>query len=90
MKNNSCIIYVTHFLDGLDDWTTDLIYINKLGKIKEVSNSEIRNSGSIYKYLLYEFKNENTENDMEQKSNKIVIGNAGGYCDGVLINYKTE
>lgn len=88
LQNNSCIIYVTHIFDGLDEWTTDLMYISKKGVVKQVSNDEILNYGSIYKYLLCEFKSENTQNDLEQKSDEIILGNAGGYCDGVLINFK--
>ena len=89
IRNNSCIIYVTHIFDGLDNWFTNLIYINKQCVINEVPNREIELSGSIYSFLLENFKQEEktSKNDWEQKSDKIVINNAGGYSDGVLINY---
>ncbi len=89
IRNNSCIIYVTHIFDGLDNWFTNLIYINKQCVINEVPNREIELSGSIYSFLLEKFKQEEktSKNDWEQKSDKIVINNAGGYSDGVLINY---
>ena len=89
IHNNSCIIYVTHIFDGLDKWFTNLIYINKQCVINEVPNREIELSGSIYCFLLEKFKQEEktSKNDWEQKSDEIVINNAGGYSDGVLINY---
>ena len=87
--NQSCIIYVTHIFDGLDDWFSDLIYINKQGIINEVPDREIEERGSIYNFLLEKFKQEEkiSKNDREQKSDKIILNNAGGYSDGVLINY---
>ena len=92
IENNSCIIYVTHIFDGLDDWCTNLIYINKKGLINEVPQKEIDVKGSIYSFLLENFKQEEkiSKNDWEQKSDKILLNNAGGYSDGVLINYVTE
>ena len=83
------IIYVTHIFDGLDNWFTNLIYINKQCVINEVPNREIELSGSIYSFLLEKFKQEEktSKNDWEQKSDNIIINNAGGYSDGVLINY---
>jgi len=88
-ENNSCIIYVTHIFDGLDEWYSDLIYINKQGLINEVSNKDIENKGSIYNFLLENFKEEEktSKNDWEQKSDDLLLNNAGGYSDGVLINY---
>ena len=87
--NKSCIIYVTHIFDGLDDWFSDLVYINKQGIINEVPDREIDERGSIYNFLLEKFKQEEkiSKNDWEQKSDEIILKNAGGYSDGVLINY---
>ena len=86
--NKSCIVYVTHIFDGLDNWFSDLIYINKQGIINEVPDREIEERGSIYNFLLEKFKQEEkiSKNDWEQKSDKIILNNAGGYSDGVLIN----
>ena len=88
-ENNSCIIYVTHIFDGLDEWYSDLIYINKQGVINKVSNKDIESKGSIYNFLLENFKKEEkiSKNDWEQKSDDLLLNNAGGYSDGVLINY---
>ena len=46
----------------------------------------------IYNFLLEKFKQEEKtcRNDWEQKSDKIILNNAGGYSDGVLINYIAE
>ena len=92
IENNSCIIYVTHIFDGLDDWFSDLIYINKKGLINEVPQKEINIKGSIYSFLLENFKQEEkvSKNDWEQKSNELHLNNAGGYSDGVLINFIRE
>ena len=89
ITNNSCILYVTHIFDGLDEWCDSLIYINRYGHISNISQNTIDKYGSIYKYLLDKFQNEDNieDNDKTQKSDKIVLGNAGGYSDGVLINY---
>lgn len=90
--NNSCILYVTHIFDGLDEWYDSMIYINKQGFIDEVPKEIICSYGSIYKYLLNSFEEESilNDNDREQKSDKIALRNAGGYSDGVLINYKAS
>ena len=92
INNNSCIIYVTHIFDGLDEWYDSLIYVSKDGLVDEVEKKYIDEYGSIYKYLLASFQEENisNDNDREQKSDEIILRNAGGYSDGVLINYKVE
>ena len=92
INNNSCIIYVTHIFDGLDEWYDSLIYVSKNGLVDEVEKKYIDKYGSIYKYLLANFQEENilNDNDKEQKSDEIILRNAGGYSDGVLINYKTS
>ena len=41
INNNSCVIYVTHIFDGLDDWYDSLIYVSKDGLVDEVEKIAI-------------------------------------------------
>jgi len=92
IQNNSCILYVTHIFDGLDDWYDSLVYVGREGLVDKIPKDIISKEGSIYKYLLSNFQDDSiyNENDRQQKSDEIILRNAGGYSDGVLINYKTS
>lgn len=86
-KRECCVVYVTHIFDGLDEWATKILYLKQN---KQIENIDISGIPNMYKYLLNKFKNENTTNILEMEENNIEIkrGNAGGYSNGVLINYK--
>ena len=88
IQNNSCIIYVTHIFDGLEEWCTDLIYIKKNREIEFKNINEIPNK-NIYQYLLENFKKEHQYNyneEEEENKQQFCQKNAGGYSNGVLIN----
>ena len=89
--NNVCIIYVTHIFDGLNDWCTDLIYLkrNKEFIINPIENIINKN---IYSYLLEVFSKEmeNNEVEKEEMNKKSYTKNAGGYTNGVLIDYNID
>ena len=91
IQNNSCILYVTHIFDGLDDWYDSLVYVGRKGLVDKIPKDIISKEGSIYKYLLSNFQDDSidNENDRQQKSDEIIL-KMGGYSDGVLINYKTS
>ena len=82
-----CIIYVTHIFDGLEKWATQLIYLKKN---KEIQTFPICDIVNIYDFLLFKFKLEYNENEVEKEENSYEISskNAGGYSNGVLINMK--
>ena len=86
LTRQCCIVYVTHIFDGLNDWCSDLIYLKKNKEIHVIPSHEIND---IYKYLLKQFKEEET-NELEKEELNINLSsrNAGGYSDGVLVNYK--
>ena len=86
-ERKCCVIYVTHIFDGLEEWATQLIYLKKNKEIEIIPITQIAN---IYSYLLYKFKLEYDENVTEEEGNSYEINmkNAGGYSDGILINYK--
>ena len=90
LVNNSCIVYVTHIFDGLDDWCTGLLYLKKNRDLSIIT--DFQQIPGIYSYLLEQFKIEHKkykdipeEEDIKQEL--IVGNNAGGYSDGVLVNY---
>ena len=84
--NKCCIIYVTHIFDGLDDWFTNIIYMKKDRSLKIINKNDCND---VYKYLLNAFKKEYVkEDEKEENEKKILKKNAGGYSNGVLINYK--
>lgn len=49
IKNNSSIIYATHVLDGLEDWTTSVIYLNHNGNL-----NRIKNDGNNLRKLIFD------------------------------------
>ena len=70
-------------------------YFIEIGDEKDIIVKEINGpSWSPSKKFLInkEFKQEEKtcRNDWEQKSDKIILNNASGYSDGVLINYIAE
>lgn len=86
MERNACIIYITHIFDGLDDWCSHLLYMNRSGIIdyfKEKPNEP------LYPFLLEKMKQEDYD-FVEEEENKDHASkkNAGGYSHGVLIDYK--
>ena len=50
--NNACIIYVTHIFDGLDSWTTDLIYIKQNRDMIQIDDLNKIKPNNIYEFLL--------------------------------------
>lgn len=85
MIRKCCIIYVTHIFDGLNDWCTDLIYLKKNKEISVIQKNQVND---IYTYLLNAFKDENDEEiEKEDINTDINTKNAGGYSNGVLVNY---
>ena len=86
LTRQCCILYVTHIFDGLNDWCTDLIYLKKNKEIRVIPNHEV---SDIYRYLLKQFKEEETnEQEKEELNINLSSRNAGGYSDGVLVNYQ--
>tara|TARA_B100000886_G_scaffold189813_1_gene130609 strand:+ start:11412 stop:12224 length:813 start_codon:yes stop_codon:yes gene_type:complete len=86
ITRDCCILYVTHIFDGLNEWCTDLIYLKKT---KEISVISKKNVPDIYSYLLEFFKDEeNEEQEKEELNIDYNPRNAGGYSNGVLINYQ--
>ena len=90
IENNACIIYVTHIFDGLDDWCSQLIYMKKTRQVSIVPMCDIENK-NIYGYLLEKFEQEFDHTSVEngERTTDIISKNAGGYTNGVLINYLT-
>tara|TARA_B100000900_G_scaffold378456_1_gene362641 strand:- start:15 stop:842 length:828 start_codon:yes stop_codon:yes gene_type:complete len=89
--NNACIIYVTHIFDGLDSWTTDLIYIKQNRDMIQIDDLNKIKPNNIYEFLLENFKNEDSSknyNEKEENPRELNLSNAGGYSDGVLVNLK--
>jgi len=91
IENQACIIYITHIFDGLDDWTTNLMYMKKNREIVKINDLSTIKHKNIYEYLLHCFKLEKeldlyNEKEKEDLPNDIIKPNAGGFSDGVLIN----
>ena len=94
-ENQACIIYITHIFDGLDNWTTNLMYIKQDREIIEIDDLRTIKPQNIYEYLLENFRiekelDENRLNEEEENPNDIIFSNAGGFSNGVLINLKRE
>ena len=89
MENGACIIYVTHIFDGLDSWCTDLIYMTRLRNVSIIPINEIKQK-NIYHYLLENFEKEYDGSiiEPEEQKDRSVKKNAGGYTNGVLIDFK--
>ena len=88
VENKACIIYITHIFDGLDDWCSHLMYMNRNGNIDYFGEKP---NEPIYPYLLKKMKQEDYD-FIEEEENKDYADkkNAGGYTDGVLIDYKIK
>jgi len=77
-------IYATHIFDGMDEWCTDLIYLNKKGVIKYNGKPNF----NIYNQFLEWLRNE--EHCIEyENSNEFITkissqSSAGGYANGRL------
>jgi len=89
IENKACIVYVTHIFDGLNDWCTQLVYLQKNNDVVIESINDIKNR-DIFAFLLEKFLKEYDENEIEEEDNKqpILIKNAGGYTPGVLHDLK--
>ena len=87
-EKNACIIYITHIFDGLDEWCSHLMYMNRNGNIDYFGEKP---NEPIYPYLLKKMKQEDYD-FVEDEENKDYANkkNAGGYSDGVLIDYKIK
>ena len=90
IENNACIVYITHIFDGLENWCTDLIYLkNNPVTCEMISINEILNK-NIYLFILKKCKLDEKQKQKNNKSNSIVKKNAGGYTDGVLIDFNYD
>ena len=93
IENNSTIIYTTHIFDGLDNWPTHIIYIDRNGsinnKIKVDNKTNITNL--VISLLEKDYKDlpieeEDGEGMTEQKRNKNRINGAQrGYGSGRML-----
>jgi CCR4-NOT complex subunit CAF16 len=88
IEKKACIIYITHIFDGLDEWCSHLMYMNRNGNIDYFGEKP---NESIYNYLLNKMKQEDYD-FIEEEENKDYANrkNAGGYSDGVLIDYNID
>lgn len=85
--NKSCILYVTHIFDGLQDWCTDIIYVKNSKSIEMIENYD--KNVDIYNLLLEKFLDEDVEVEESAKISEYKK-NAGGYTSGVLIDYNMD
>ena len=85
LERNALCIYATHIFDGMNEWSTHLIYINKQGKIDFNGKSDF----DIYpKFLDWLRKEEVREAELESAehiTNVSSQNSAGGYAHGRLI-----
>ena len=88
IENKACILYVTHIFDGLEDWCTDILYINRNKEFHMINYLDIMNKhdSSIYDLILNKFINEDNTNEDEHDKAEYKK-NAGGYTSGVLIDF---
>lgn len=86
-ERNCCILYITHIFDGLDDWCTHLLHIQKNS---EVGYFGLKPEGNmLYPFLLSLLqKEEDNIPEEEERKPSNYRKNAGGYTSGVLIDYK--
>ena len=85
-KNNSCIIYITHIFDGLDNWCDNLLYLKQDGT---VGYFDKKPNEPLYEFLLDLISSEkiNKYEDEVYKNREKIEKNAGGYTSGTLINH---
>ena len=85
-KNNSCIIYITHIFDGLDNWCDNLLYLKQDGT---VGYFDKKPNEPLYEFLLDLISSEkiNKYEDEVEKNREKIEKNAGGYTSGTLINH---
>ena len=86
IEKNCCIIYITHIFDGLDEWSTDLLYLKKDGALGYFDKKP---DEPLYDFLLNKINQESYDDieDEDFKDRNLIKKNAGGYSDGVLISY---
>ena len=86
IEKNCCIIYITHIFDGLDEWSTDLLYLKKDGTLGYFDKKP---DEPLYDFLLNKINQESYDDAEEEdfKDRNLIKKNAGGYSDGVLISY---
>ncbi len=85
-KNSSCIIYITHIFDGLDNWCDNLLYLKQDGT---VGYFDKKPSEPLYEFLLDLISSEkiNKYEDEVYKNREKIEKNAGGYTSGTLISH---
>lgn len=87
-ERNASIIYATHILDGLDNWITDIRYINCHGKIENLNDN--LDTTPLKKIIISKMISDYNEMDMNnivekegQKKEKCKShGPQGGYSSG--------
>ena len=84
IQRGALCIYATHIFDGMDEWCTDLIYLNKKGIIKYNGKPDF----NIYHQFLEWLRNEDDSIENEN-SNEFITkissqDSAGGYASGRL------
>ena len=93
IQNHACIIYITHIFDGLDEWCSDLLYMNPHGHIGYFDKKP---NELLYPYLLrriqcdtsdsYTTQSHDDEKGIHEYRNTCTK-NAGGFTHGVLVSY---
>jgi CCR4-NOT complex subunit CAF16 len=87
-NNNSTIIYATHILDGLEDWVTEIIYLNHKGysQVINFNNKEKKLKEIIVSKMEEDYKimeeNNIKEEEARKRKNYEIYGPQGGYSSG--------
>lgn len=85
LERDALCIYATHIFDGMNEWSTQLIYINKEGKMKYNGHSDF----DIYPKFLHWLREENHNSCEEANGDHLVRvssqNSAGGYSHGRLL-----
>lgn len=87
IERGALCIYATHIFDGMNEWCSHLVYLNKSGKIDFSGSCDF----DIYPQFLDWLRNEPKTNGNEPASAEYVVTNvssqksAGGYANGRLV-----
>ena len=85
LERDALCMYATHIFDGMNEWSTHVIYINKEGKMKYNGHSDFDIYPKFLHWLREETHNGCEEANGDHRARVSSQNSAGGYAHGRLL-----